>query len=185
MAMALQLATFAHQWLYGGTNAVQTTTNPLRMGIISTAMINTASVIRPAQTHADVLITAVASRDLAAAQAYARKYGIPSAFGSYEPLLEQEDVDFVYISLPNGMHAEWAMRALEKGKHVLLGICVVAYFFLRKVAERFAQKSRLRIMRRRRSAWRRLRRAEDSFLSRRSTGSGTPPHTPLKISSRN
>ncbi|EIN05782.1 NAD binding Rossmann fold oxidoreductase [Punctularia strigosozonata HHB-11173 SS5] len=120
MAMALQIATFAHQWWYASSKPAQTSQNPLRMGILSTAMINSAAVIRPAQTHGDVLITAVASRDLAQAKQYAKKYGIPSAYGSYGELLQQPDIDFVYISLPNGLHAEWAMKALEAGKHVLL-----------------------------------------------------------------
>jgi predicted dehydrogenase len=72
------------------------------MGVLSTAMINSAAAFPPAQTHGDVLITAVASRDLAQAKKYAAKHGVPSAYGSYEELLAQPDVDFVYISLPNG-----------------------------------------------------------------------------------
>lgn len=62
-------------------------------------MINTAAFIRPAQTHGDVIISAIASRDLSSAQSMAKKYGIPLSFGSYEELLESPDVGFVYISV--------------------------------------------------------------------------------------
>ena len=62
---------------------------------------------------------AVASRDGAKAQAYASEHGLERAHGSYEALLEDDEVDAVYISLPNGMHHEWTLRALAAGKHVL------------------------------------------------------------------
>lgn len=62
-------------------------------------MINSAAFIRPAQTHGDVIVSAIASRDLSSAQSEAKKYGIPIAFGSYEELLSSPEVDFVYISL--------------------------------------------------------------------------------------
>jgi predicted dehydrogenase len=83
-------------------------------------MINAAAIIRPAQTHGDVILSAIASRDLKTAQAQAKKYNIAAVFGSYEELLDSPLIDFVYISLPNGMHGEWAIKAMEKGKHVLL-----------------------------------------------------------------
>ena len=62
---------------------------------------------------------AVASRDPARAEAYAREHGIPHAHGSYEALLDDDDVEAVYISLPNSLHVPWSIRALEAGKHVL------------------------------------------------------------------
>jgi D-xylose 1-dehydrogenase (NADP+, D-xylono-1,5-lactone-forming) len=87
-------------------------------GIISTAHIN-RKVIPGAQESPRVDLIAVASRDQARAEDYARKWGIARAYGSYEALLEDPDVDAVYISLPNTLHCEWSIRALEAGKHVL------------------------------------------------------------------
>jgi predicted dehydrogenase len=64
-------------------------------------------------------VVAVASRDAQRAESYAREHGIPRAYGSYQALLEDLDVEAVYISLPNALHVEWTLRALEAGKHVL------------------------------------------------------------------
>ena len=63
--------------------------------------------------------TAVASRDQARAEEYAREHGIPRAHGSYEELLADPELDAIYISLPNSLHVEWSIKALEAGKHVL------------------------------------------------------------------
>jgi predicted dehydrogenase len=91
---------------------------PVRWGILSTARINRL-VIPPAQASPKVELVAVASRDTARADAYARQWGIKRAYGSYEALLEDADVEAVYISLPNSLHVPWSIRALEAGKHVL------------------------------------------------------------------
>ena len=91
---------------------------PVRWGIISTAHINRL-VIPPAHESPKVDLVAVASRDQARADAYAAEWEIPRAYGSYEQLLADPDVDAVYISLPNTMHCDWSTRALEAGKHVL------------------------------------------------------------------
>ena len=64
-------------------------------------------------------LVAVASRDPARAAAFAARHAIPASFGSYEALLADPEIDVVYISLPNHLHAEWTIRALEAGKHVL------------------------------------------------------------------
>jgi predicted dehydrogenase len=64
-------------------------------------------------------VIAVASRDSGRAEAYAREHGLEHAHGSYEALLEDPDVEAVYISLPNALHVPWTLRALEAGKHVL------------------------------------------------------------------
>jgi predicted dehydrogenase len=90
----------------------------LRWGLMGTARINRTIVAR---LHALPRheIVAVASRDVDRAATYATRWRIPAAVGSYEALLAREDVDVVYIPLPNTMHAEWAVRAAEAGKHVL------------------------------------------------------------------
>jgi xylose dehydrogenase (NAD/NADP) len=89
-----------------------------RFGILSTAHINRL-VIAGARKSDRVEVLAVASRDQARAEAYAREQGIDRAYGSYEALLADPELDAVYISLPNSMHVEWSIRALEAGKHVL------------------------------------------------------------------
>jgi D-xylose 1-dehydrogenase (NADP+, D-xylono-1,5-lactone-forming) len=87
-------------------------------GFLSTANIN--DKLLPGAAESDrVDVIAVASRDAARAEAYARERGIERAYGSYEELLADPDVEAVYISLPNSLHVEWSIRALEAGKHVL------------------------------------------------------------------
>jgi predicted dehydrogenase len=86
----------------------------LRWGILSTANISGALL---QSGHGEFV--AVASRSAERAQAFARERGITRAHGSYEGLLADPEVDAVYVPLPNSMHAEWSIRALEAGKHVL------------------------------------------------------------------
>jgi predicted dehydrogenase len=76
-------------------------------------------VIRGARESSRIDLVAVASRDQKRADDYAREWGFERAYGSYDALLEDGDVDAVYIPLPNNMHSEWSIRALEAGKHVL------------------------------------------------------------------
>jgi D-xylose 1-dehydrogenase (NADP+, D-xylono-1,5-lactone-forming) len=90
----------------------------VKWGIVSTADIN-RKVIPGAHASDKVELVAVASRDQARAEAYAREWEIPRAHASYEALLADPDVEAVYISLPNTMHVEWSIKALEAGKHVL------------------------------------------------------------------
>jgi D-xylose 1-dehydrogenase (NADP+, D-xylono-1,5-lactone-forming) len=90
----------------------------VKWGIMSTARINRA-FLGGARQAAGIEVLAVASRDRASAERYAREQGIERAHGSYDSLLADPDVDVVYISLPNSLHLEWTMRALESGKHVL------------------------------------------------------------------
>jgi predicted dehydrogenase len=90
----------------------------VKWGIVSTADIN-RKVIPGAHESDKVDLVAVASRDQARADAYAQEWEIPRAYGSYEALLDDPDVEAVYISLPNTLHAEWSIKALEAGKHVL------------------------------------------------------------------
>ena len=90
----------------------------LRLGLLSTAHIN-EKLVAGARLADEVEVVAVASRDLARASEQASSLEIPRALGSYEELLSDPDVDAVYISLPNSMHVDWSVRALEAGKHVL------------------------------------------------------------------
>src|SRR5690242_14843427 len=87
-------------------------------GIISTARINQLFLAGARQSD-QLHVLAVASRDRAAAEHYAREHGIERAHGSYEALLADPDVAAVYISLPNALHVDWSIKALEAGKHVL------------------------------------------------------------------
>ena len=89
----------------------------MKLGLLSTAKINDALLKAPPP---EVEIAAVASRDGARAQAYASEHGIARSHGSYEALLEDDGIDAVYIPLPNGMHYEWTLKAIEAGKHVLV-----------------------------------------------------------------
>jgi predicted dehydrogenase len=91
---------------------------PVRWGILSTARINHA-VIVPARESEKAMVIAVASRDLARAETYTREQRIERSYGSYEALLADDDVEAVYVSLPNALHVPWSIKALEAGKHVL------------------------------------------------------------------
>src|SRR3981081_4528405 len=90
----------------------------MRVGLLSTADINGA-ILAGAAASDQVEVVAVASRDAAKAAAYAFEHGIPAAHGSYDALLADPQVEAVYVSLPNSLPAEWSIRALEAGKHVL------------------------------------------------------------------
>jgi xylose dehydrogenase (NAD/NADP) len=90
----------------------------VKWGILSTARINDLFIAGARQSPA-VELVAVASRDRDHAEAYAAERGIDRAHGSYEALLADPEVEVVYISLPNSLHVEWSVRALQAGKHVL------------------------------------------------------------------
>jgi len=90
----------------------------LKLGLLSTADIN-QKLVAGARLVDEVDVVAVASRSLERASAHASELGVPRALGSYEELLADPDVEAVYISLPNSMHVDWSVRALEAGKHVL------------------------------------------------------------------
>jgi predicted dehydrogenase len=91
----------------------------LRFGILSPAKIGVDKVIPAMQRGKHTEVTAIASRDLARAQAAADRLGIAKAHGSYEALLADPNVDAIYNPLPNHLHVSWSIKALEAGKHVL------------------------------------------------------------------
>lgn len=91
----------------------------LNWGILGSARIATRAVIPGMQRSKIARITAIASRKADTARITATQYGIPKHYGSYEKLLEDPDIEAVYIPLPNHLHVEWSKKALEAGKHVL------------------------------------------------------------------
>lgn len=94
-------------------------TETVRWGILSTANIARAAVIPAIQAAPHNVVAAVASRDTARAAAFADKLAIPRAYGSYAALLDDPEIDAVYIALPNSLHLEWAVKAAAAGKHIL------------------------------------------------------------------
>ena len=90
----------------------------VKWGILSTAKINELFLAGVRQSDV-VDVIAVASRDAATAERYAREHAIERAYGSYDALVADPEIEAVYISLPNLFHVEWSVRALEAGKHVL------------------------------------------------------------------
>jgi D-xylose 1-dehydrogenase (NADP+, D-xylono-1,5-lactone-forming) len=90
----------------------------LNWGFISTARINKV-MFEPLRTSKRNFLLAVASRDKNRANEYARENNIERAYGSYADLLEDKEIDVVYNTLPNHLHAEWSIKAVEAGKHVL------------------------------------------------------------------
>jgi len=92
--------------------------DPVRWGILSTANIN-EKVLAGVSGSSAVSVVAVGSRSEDSAREFAERHGIPRAHGSYEALLADDEVEAVYIPLPNGLHVEWTLAALAAGKHVL------------------------------------------------------------------
>ena len=91
----------------------------LRIGTLGSSRISLPALIEPASSVAEVTVAAVAARDKARAEAFALRHGIPAAYGSYEELLTDPDIDAVYNPLPNSLHGPWTLRAIAAGKHVL------------------------------------------------------------------
>jgi predicted dehydrogenase len=91
----------------------------LRFGILSTAHVNNFAFLPMVGKIDSLELDAVASRSADAARRYAEKHGIPKAYGDYDSLIADPNIDCVYISLPNSMHKEWTIKALDAGKHVL------------------------------------------------------------------
>ncbi len=103
---------------YPGKNHMNTN-NKVRWGILSTAKIGTATVIPAMQQGVWSQVDAIASRNIEHAEQVARALGIPKAYGSYEELLADEEIDAIYNPLPNDLHVPWTIAAAVAGKHVL------------------------------------------------------------------
>lgn len=91
----------------------------MRWGVISTANIGRVAVLPAIQRSSNGQLVAVASRTEEDARTFADKLGIPRAYGTYEALLAADDIDAVYIPLPNSLHREWAIKSAGAGKHIL------------------------------------------------------------------
>ena len=91
----------------------------VRWGVLSTANIGIQKVLPAMQRGQYSEVTAIASRDLAKAREAAARLGIPKAYGSYEELLADPQIDAVYNPMPNHLHVPWSIKAAEAGKHVL------------------------------------------------------------------
>jgi predicted dehydrogenase len=91
----------------------------LRIGVLGSARISGPALIEPARQVPAVTVAAVAAREQARAEAFAERHGIPVAYGSYDDLLADPDIDAVYNPLPNSLHGPWTLKAIGAGKHVL------------------------------------------------------------------
>ncbi|MDE3176887.1 MAG: Gfo/Idh/MocA family oxidoreductase [Pseudomonadota bacterium] len=92
---------------------------PVKWGVLGVAKIATEKVIPAMQRASLCRIEAIASRELSRAQAAAERLGIPRAYGSYEELLADPEIEAIYNPLPNELHVPWTLKALAAGKHVL------------------------------------------------------------------
>ncbi|KAG6364984.1 hypothetical protein INS49_006589 [Diaporthe citri] len=107
-------------WVILNPPVVPKEKHALRFGILGAANIAPTAFITPAKSHPEVVVYAVAARDKTRATAFAAKHYIPLVLDSYDEILDNDEIDAVYIPLPIRLHYEWALKALAKGKHVLL-----------------------------------------------------------------
>ena len=93
--------------------------SPIRVGVLGAAAIVPMALTQPARSVHEVQIVAIAARDPKRAKSFARKHHIPRVHQTYDDLLSDPEIDAIYNPLPNSLHAEWTIRALKAGKHVL------------------------------------------------------------------
>ncbi|MGH9081542.1 MAG: Gfo/Idh/MocA family protein [Acidimicrobiales bacterium] len=91
----------------------------VRFGVLGAARIAPAALVRPARTNPEASVEVVAARDVGRAAAFARRHRLPRVLPSYEAVVSDPEVDAVYVPLPNSLHGEWTLAAIEAGKHVL------------------------------------------------------------------
>ncbi len=94
-------------------------TVPIRIGVLGAAAIVPLALTNPAQSVPEAQILAIAARDPKRAYKFAQKHHIPRVHQTYSALLADHDIDAIYNPLPNSLHAEWTIKALKAGKHVL------------------------------------------------------------------
>ena len=111
----------------------------IRIGVLGAAAIVPMALTNPARDVPEVHITAISARDPKRAQRFARRHHIPHVHQSYDALLADPDIDAIYNPLPNSLHAEWTIRALRAGKHVL---CEKPFASNAREAEEMAQAAR-------------------------------------------
>jgi len=117
---------------------------PVRIGILGASSFAPTTLINPARGNEEVVVAAVGARDMSSAQAFADKYGIARAHGSYEALIADPDLDAVYVLLPTSFHGRWTRAALAAGKHVLCEKPFAANAAeAREIAELAAQSDRI------------------------------------------
>jgi predicted dehydrogenase len=92
---------------------------PVRIGILGASRFAPMILIKPARGNAEVVVAAVADRDVSQARAFAAKHGVARVHDSYEALIADPDLDAVYVVLPNSLHGRWTRAALAADKHVL------------------------------------------------------------------
>ncbi|KAK0717634.1 oxidoreductase domain-containing protein [Lasiosphaeria miniovina] len=92
----------------------------IRFGILGAAKIAPMAIVVPAKSHPEVVVHAISARDRGRAEEFAKKHGIPVVRDTYQEILDDPDIDAVFIPLPNSLHYEWAVRSVRAGKHVLL-----------------------------------------------------------------
>ncbi|KAK3369496.1 putative oxidoreductase [Lasiosphaeria ovina] len=92
----------------------------IRFGILGAAKIAPMAIVVPAKSHPEVVVHAISARDRGRAEEFAKKHGIPVVRGTYQEILDDPEIDAVFIPLPNSLHYEWAVRSIRAGKHVLL-----------------------------------------------------------------
>jgi predicted dehydrogenase len=96
-----------------------TATDRVCIGTLGAARITPGALIKPARGVAEAEVVAVAARDVARAEKFARKHKIPKVHATYDDVIADPDVDAIYNPLPNALHAEWTLKAIAAGKHVL------------------------------------------------------------------
>jgi len=138
-------------------------TKKVSWGVLSTARIGLDKVIPAMQKGKYSAVSAIASRQIKKAQKTAQELGIPKAYGSYEELLADKEIDAVYIPLPNHLHVEWTIKSLKAGKHVLcekpLGLNFKEVVYLKKQARNFPNlKVMEAFMYRHHPQWRKVKR---------------------------